>query len=137
MKILSKVHCLFDRKSNSEINLTDSLTVWPVNIISTETLKQMALFFHYTKTLIIHSIVSLQPNGLRIFVSLHCLLHSYDFLCLLEKENGISLLVEFAFLSLSVGSMSFHLYLLYCEALIHSFVHFTDLYIRNNFLKDF
>lgn len=67
MKILSKVHCLFDRKSNSEINLTDSLTVWPVNIISTETLKQMALFFHYTKTLIIHSIVSLQPNGLRIF----------------------------------------------------------------------
>lgn len=67
MKILSEVYCLLDRKSNSESNLTDSLTVWSVNIISTETLKQMALFFHHTKTLFIHPIVSLQPNGLRIF----------------------------------------------------------------------
>lgn len=48
-------------------NWMNSLTGLPVNIASSEMLKQMPFFFHFAEALAIHPIASLPPNGLRIF----------------------------------------------------------------------
>lgn len=59
---------LIGSPTRTEINLMDSLTVLPVNITSTEILKQMACLFHYAEALATHPVVCLPPpNGLRTF----------------------------------------------------------------------